>query len=244
MRHSVVFATVGMLVLTGMLFGQEEAVKTRAHVRPIATGSGVFVALIRGEKEDARARGFMVRAIDATAKAETSTAVCYLPAEKSQAKAFRMALLPEADKDGLTGCQVVTWIEAAKVTAPAKFEFSKMKEISKETIDTGFAITFKPVWTQDKKLQAFEIMALAAVKPMEPTGEIVKARKGWLEKQTEEKLVKAKPLAYSRIQLALPREMSPDIAYGIILVPKWKENLRTLDGFEATLVSVPRKVNK
>ena len=148
----------------------------------------------------------------------------------------------QLDGDGM----VLTWTHAVAPKGKRSISwgpaFAEFKTIRKEKIDASFAVSLKHVWgmkgKEAGKLKGMELVAMAGTKPLKADADVNRAKKEGTEPAKKKEDTPA--MEYSRTLFELPQEGSAEMVYGVILTPKWKETRKTLEGFDALLVSIDK----
>ncbi len=240
--------TVSLLAVAALAFvaiAEEKTEAPKSQIQHVPAKTGVAIALLGGEEEGAFARGFIVRATDPDTKAVSARIVCPFPENERELKDYRIGLIQKFDKNGkLMGFTVLTWTHAVAPKGKRSISwgpaFAEFKTIRKEKIDASFAVSLKHVWgmkgKEAGKLKGMELVAMAGTKPLKADADVNRAKKEGTEPAKKKEDTPA--MEYSRTLFELPQEGSAEMVYGVILTPKWKETRKTLEGFDALLVSI------
>jgi len=154
-------------------------------------------------------------------------------------KDYKLALVAKTDKEGaITGFAFVTWKPAER---KAENEWPQLKPIEGAEARIRGAATLLirqlPAEGKDPKW-SFEIISFRRIEPKEADDPVVRAKKEILEEGG------ARLIEDKRFTLVAPAMPTERTCYGILLVPVWKDPGKTLDGFDAQLVTTPAPATK
>ncbi len=142
----------------------------------------------------------------------------------------RLGLLPMLVDGKLNAVGVVTYEPVKGKKAAMWPNLQAVKDVKKQHIAAVLNVTFKCV-LQKNVLQGFQLVTIAATKGVDSDDEVMPAGK------------ETKSVEHKQIMFDLPKERDAKLWYGVMLVPVFDKDGNALKGFDATLVSTPRKAN-
>lgn len=239
MIRGVVAAVLCGAILVALLAARasgEEAVLV-PHTTRIDGGKELFLCLSRQEGE--KSASFVIRTLAGKAQRVT------VPLPSAGLDRFKLALVAETAKEGeISGFSLITWKPAEKEEKPASWpRFSEVVGVSErirgaealvvrrmpppadEDHDPEEAEERAPAWGLD-------LVACKLLAPKEPA-EAIKRTQMTVEEGS------SRFIEDRRCSLVAPRAPEAGIRYGVVLIPVWKEEGRTLEGFDAYLVTTP-----
>ncbi len=189
-------------------------------------GAGKILFSFGDGGEDAPA--FLARSIGG----EEQRATFRLPAEGIER--YKLAIVARTDKEGaITGFSLVTWKPAEK---KAEREWPQLKPVegAEARIRGSQTLLVRqlPAEGTDAKW-SLEIVSFRRIEPKEDEDPIVRAKKEVIEDGG------ARLIEDRRYTLVAPATPSEKSCCGILLSPAWKEAGKTLEGFDAQLVTTP-----
>ena len=142
----------------------------------------------------------------------------------------RIGLMPTLADGKLNAVGIVTW-EPAKGEKVATWpNLQAVKGIKPQRIDAPLNIVFTPVFVKSV-LSGFSFVAITSKKGADSDGVVMPAGK------------ETKSVEHKKVSLNMPKERNAELWYGVVLVPAFDEDGKTLKGFDVTLVATPRKAN-
>jgi hypothetical protein len=148
---------------------------------------------------------------------------------------YKLALVARTSKMGaIEGFSLVTWKPAEKEAEEA-WPTLKPIEGAETSIRGAQTILVRqlPATAKDAKW-SLEIISFRRIEPKDDEDPVVRAKKEVIEGEGGTRLIEDK-----RFTLVAPATPTDKTCYGILLTPVWKEPGKTLEGFDAALVTTP-----
>jgi hypothetical protein len=152
---------------------------------------------------------------------------------------YKLALVARTDKMGaITGFSLVTWKPAEK---KADKEWPQLKPIegAEAAIRGSQTLLIRQLASVGKDAKwSFEIVSFRRIEPKDDDDAIARAKKEVIEEGG------ARLIEDRRFTLVAPATPSDKTCYGILLTPAWKEPGKTLEGFDAHLMTTPAQTEQ
>jgi hypothetical protein len=150
---------------------------------------------------------------------------------------YKLALIAQTTKEGtIAGFSLVTWKPGEKKEGGTARAWPELKDVAGATarIRGAQALMLRRLAAPEKDAKwSFELISFRRIEPKEEDDPIVRAKKEVIEEGG------ARLIEDRRFTLIAPTTPTEDPRYGVLLVPAWKEEGRTLDGFDGQLVTTP-----